>query len=68
MIIFTDHKPLLRTLVVQRKTTTCLVEKISVYDLDLRYKKVVITKVQIFSITKDNRFLRILELQQSDEK
>ena len=39
IIIFTDHKPLLGTSVVQRKTMTRLVEKLNIYDIVLSYKK-----------------------------
>jgi hypothetical protein len=75
IIIFTDHKPLLGTSVVQRKTMTRLVEKMNIYDIDLRYKKGCdnqgadfLSRHAIFSITQDDRFSRIRELQQSDEK
>jgi hypothetical protein len=60
VIIFTDHKPLLGTSVIQRKTMTGLVEKMNVYDIDLRYKKGCdyqgadfLSRQAIFSIKQD---------------
>ena len=75
IIIFTDHKPLLGTSVVQRKTMTRLVEKMNIYDIDLRYKQGCnnqgadfLSRHAIFSISQDDRFSRIRELQKFDEK
>ena len=39
IIVFTDHKPLLGTSTIQKKTINRLVETMNVYNIDLRYKK-----------------------------
>ena len=74
IIIFTDHKPLLGTSTIQKKTMTRLVEKMNTYDIDLRYKKGCenqgadyLSRHAIFSIRKEDRFTRIRELQTLDE-
>lgn len=74
IIIFTDHKPLLGTSVIQKKTMTRLVEKMNTYDIDLRYKKGCentgadyLSRHAIFSIKNEDRFTRIRELQSLDE-
>ena len=38
-IVYTDHRPLLGTSVIQKKTMNRLVEKLNIYNIDLRYKK-----------------------------
>ena len=39
IIVYTDHKPLLGTSTMQKKTINRLVENMNVYNIDLRYKK-----------------------------
>ena len=74
IIIFTDHKPLLGTSTIQKKTMTRLVEKMNTYDIDLRYKKGCenqgadyLSRHAIFSVKQEDRFTRIRELQSLDE-
>jgi hypothetical protein len=74
IIIFTDHKPLLGTSTIQKKTMTRLVEKMNTYDIDLRYKKGCenqgadyLSRHAVFSMTQGDRFSRIRELQNLDE-
>ena len=74
IIVFTDHKPLLGTSVVQRKTMTRLVEKMNIYDIDLRYKKGCdnqgadfLSRHALFSMKQDDRLTEIKELQNLDE-
>ena len=38
-IVYTDHRPLLGTSNIQKKTMNRLVEKLNIYNIDLRYKK-----------------------------
>ena len=38
-IVYTDHKPLLGTSSIQKKTINRLVEKMNIYNIDLRYKQ-----------------------------
>ena len=66
IIIFTDHKPLLGTSTIQKKTMTRLVEKMNTYDIDLRYKKGCenqgadyLSRHAIFSIRQDDKFKQI---------
>jgi transposase InsO family protein len=37
--VYTDHRPLLGTSVLQKKTMNRLVEKMNIYNIDLKYKK-----------------------------
>ena len=74
IIVFTDHKPLLGTSTVQKKTMTRLVEKMNTYDIDLRYKKGCdnqgadyLSRHALFSVQEGDRFSRIRELQGLDE-
>ncbi len=39
VVVYTDHRPLLGTSTIQKKTINRLVEKMNIYDIDLRYKK-----------------------------
>ena len=39
VIVYTDHRPLLGTSTIQKKTINRLVENLNIYQIDLRYKK-----------------------------
>ena len=39
VIVYTDHRPLLGTSTIQKKTMNRLVENMNIYQIDLRYKK-----------------------------
>ena len=39
IIVYTDHRPLIGTSTIQKKTINRLVENMNIYQIDLRYKK-----------------------------
>lgn len=73
VIVYTDHRPLLGASTIQKKTINRLVEKMNIYDIDLRYKKGednqgadYLSRNAVLAISQQDRFNEIREQQQSD--
>ena len=74
VIVYTDHRPLLGASTIQKKTINRLVEKMNIYDIDLRYKKGAdnqgadyLSRNAVLAISQNDRFDEIRQQQQSDE-
>ena len=75
-IVYTDHRPLLGTSTIQKKTINRLVEKMNIYNIDLRYKKGITNsgadylsrnaQNEIMEIRQHDRFHTIIEQQRND--
>ena len=73
VIVYTDHRPLLGTSTMQKKTINRLVENMNVYDIDLRYKKGAenqgadyLSRNAMLAITQQDRFQEIRNHQLND--
>ena len=73
VIVYTDHRPLLGASTIQKKTINRLVEKMNIYDIDLKYKKGIenqgadyLSRNALLSITQQDRFSEIRKHQQTD--
>jgi hypothetical protein len=73
VIVYTDHRPLPGASTIQKKTINRLVEKMNIYDIDIRYKKVednqgadYLSRNKVLAISQQDCFNEICEQQQSD--
>ena len=73
VIVYTDHRPLIGASTIQKKTINRLVEKMNIYNIDLRYKKGLenqgadyLSRNAVMAISNQDRYEDIRVLQRSD--
>ena len=73
ILIYTDHRPLIGTSTMQKKTINRLVENMNIYDIDLRYKKGgenqgadYLSRNSLLAISQEDRFAEIKHHQGRD--
>ena len=73
VVVYTDHRPLLGTSTIQKKTINRLVENMNIYDIDLRYRKGAenqgadyLSRNAVLAISQQDRFQEIRDHQHQD--
>lgn len=73
VVIYTDHRPLIGTSTIQKKTINRLVENMNIYDIDLRYRKGAenqgadyLSRNAVLAISQQDRFDEIRTQQHND--